>query len=81
MLLIDEPGDSKINDLRRRATVGFAYQDVGWLDVAVDNPLLVCVLNGAADCDHQFDALLQGITARNLHGAADFGPPTGKEVW
>jgi antitoxin MazE len=27
------------------------------------------------------DDLLKGITAKNLHGAVDFGPPQGKEVW
>ena len=27
------------------------------------------------------DELLKGITARNRHEAADFGPPEGKEVW
>ena len=25
--------------------------------------------------------LLQGITAKNRHGAVDFGVPAGKEVW
>jgi len=25
--------------------------------------------------------LLKGITSKNLHEAADFGPPQGKEVW
>jgi antitoxin MazE len=27
------------------------------------------------------DDLLKGITAKNRHEAADFGPPEGKEVW
>jgi antitoxin MazE len=27
------------------------------------------------------DDLLKGITAKNLHGAVDFGSPEGKEVW
>ena len=27
------------------------------------------------------DDLLKGITAKNLHGAVDFGPPQGKEAW
>ncbi len=31
--------------------------------------------------DYDLDALLKGITARNLHEPADFGSPTGKEVW
>jgi antitoxin MazE len=25
--------------------------------------------------------LLEGITAKNLHGPVDFGSPEGKEVW
>lgn len=27
------------------------------------------------------DELLKGITLKNLHGPADFGPPAGKEIW
>ena len=27
------------------------------------------------------DDLLKGITPKNQHEAADFGPPQGKEVW
>jgi antitoxin MazE len=30
---------------------------------------------------HVLDDLLKEITAKNLHEAADFGPPEGKEVW
>jgi antitoxin MazE len=29
---------------------------------------------------YALDDLLRGITAKNLHAAADFGPPQGKEV-
>lgn len=27
------------------------------------------------------DGLLKGITSKSRHGAVDFGPPEGKEVW
>jgi antitoxin MazE len=30
---------------------------------------------------YDLDRLLKGITSKNLHEAADFGPPQGKEVW
>lgn len=30
---------------------------------------------------HELDVLLKGITSKNQHVAADFGPPSGKEVW
>ena len=30
---------------------------------------------------YDLNALLKGITAKNRHEAADFGPPLGKEVW
>jgi antitoxin MazE len=30
---------------------------------------------------YALEDLLQGITAKNLHEAVDFGPPEGKEVW
>ncbi|MDP2823543.1 MAG: AbrB/MazE/SpoVT family DNA-binding domain-containing protein [Sulfuritalea sp.] len=30
---------------------------------------------------YDLDALLDGITAGNRHGEADFGAPVGKEIW
>jgi antitoxin MazE len=30
---------------------------------------------------YDLDDLLKGITAKNLHGPIDFGPPEGKEAW
>jgi antitoxin MazE len=30
---------------------------------------------------YRLDDLLKGITSRNRHEPADFGPPTGNEVW
>ena len=30
---------------------------------------------------YDIDALIEGITRKNLHEAADFGLPVGKEVW
>ena len=30
---------------------------------------------------YDLNDLLKGITSKNLHGAVDFGPPQGKEVW
>ena len=30
---------------------------------------------------YDLNALLKGITAKNLHKPADFGLPLGKEVW
>ena len=30
---------------------------------------------------YDLDMLLKGITAKNVHKTADFGPPKGKEVW
>lgn len=30
---------------------------------------------------YELAALLKGITRKNLHEAADFGSPSGKEVW
>jgi antitoxin MazE len=29
----------------------------------------------------ELEELLAGITAENVHSSADFGPPTGKEIW
>lgn len=30
---------------------------------------------------YELDTLLKGITAKNQHHLADFGPPVGNEVW
>jgi len=30
---------------------------------------------------YSLEELLAGITKRNMHGEANFGPPLGKEVW
>ncbi len=30
---------------------------------------------------YRLEALLKGITSKNLHKVIDFGPPVGKEVW
>ena len=30
---------------------------------------------------YDLDTLLKGITAKNQHGGADFGPAVGKEAW
>jgi antitoxin MazE len=30
---------------------------------------------------YELNALLKGITRKNLHEAAEFGPPSGKETW
>ena len=31
--------------------------------------------------EYDIEALIEGITRENLHEAADFGLPVGKEVW
>ena len=31
--------------------------------------------------EYDLEALVEGITPRNSHGEADFGPPVGKEAW
>ena len=30
---------------------------------------------------YDINALIKGITSKNLHEAVDFGAPVGKEVW
>ena len=31
--------------------------------------------------EYHLEALLKGITPKNLHKAEDFGEPVGKEIW
>jgi antitoxin MazE len=29
----------------------------------------------------RLEDLLKGVTSKNIHGEADFGPPVGREAW
>ena len=53
-------GDAEVDDLGHRHAVVQGDQDVGGLDVAVDDALLMRVLDGLADLDEQPQALLGG---------------------
>ena len=53
-------GDAEIDDLRQRHAVMERGQHVGGLDVAVDDALLVGVLDGVADADEEFQPLADG---------------------
>jgi hypothetical protein len=67
--LLGEPlagglGDAEVDDLGDRMAVGLGDQDVGRLEVAVNHPLLVGVLDGATDRDEQGDAVTGGELGR-----------------
>jgi hypothetical protein len=49
-------GDAEVDDLRNRPAVVGCHQHVGRLDVAMDDALLVGVLDGLADGDEQLQA-------------------------
>ena len=76
-LAIRRFGDSEINHLRHGHAVEHRYQDVRRLDIAVDDALLMRMLNGIADLDEQIQPLA-GIEAvfvavsRNPHPAHEF---------
>ena len=53
-------GDAEIDHLRHRHAVVQRHEDVRRLDVAVDDPLLVRVLDGLADLDEQIEPFLGG---------------------
>src|SRR5262249_6197292 len=55
--LLDRLGDAEVDDLRERLALVPRDQDVGRLDVAVDDALLVGVLDRLADRHEQFQAL------------------------
>jgi len=50
-------GDAEINDLGDRHAVVQGDQNIGGLDVAVDDALLVGVLDGLANLDEPLEAL------------------------
>jgi hypothetical protein len=53
-------GDAEVYDLRNRHTVVDGHQNVRWLDVAVNDTLLVSVLDGLADLHEQVEPLARG---------------------
>ncbi len=59
-LLAGGLGDSKIDDLGQRRRVVMGDQHVGWLEVAVNDPFLVSVLNSLADLNEQVQAFADG---------------------
>ncbi len=68
-LLPDGLGHAEVDDFRHRRFVVQGHEDVGRLDVAVDDPLHVGVLDGLAHGDEQFQPLLRG----QLAGVAELG--------
>ena len=56
--LLGRLGDAEVDDLGHRLAVVQRDQDVGRLEVAVDDPLLVGVLDGLADLDEQLQPLV-----------------------
>ena len=56
-LLLRRLGNAEVDHLRHRHPVVQRHQDVRGLDVPVDDPLLVRVLNGVADLDEQIQPL------------------------
>ncbi|MCI0586633.1 MAG: hypothetical protein L0323_07315 [Planctomycetes bacterium] len=77
-----DPGDAEVEDLRLAAAVD---EDVAGLEVAVDHPLLVGVLDGVADPREELEARLDGepesigapgerLPLDPLHGEEGLGP-------
>ena len=56
-LLLRGLGDAEVDHLRHRHAVVQRHEDVRRLDVAVDDALLVRVLDGLADLDEQIEPL------------------------
>ena len=52
-LLLGRLGHAEVDHLGRRPAVHLRHQHVAWLEVAVDDPLLVGVLDRLADRDEQ----------------------------
>ena len=53
--LLDRFGHAEVDHLGLGLAVAEGHQHVGWLDVAVDNPLLVGVLDRPADREEEFE--------------------------
>ncbi len=50
-------GHAEVDDLRHRLAVIQADQNIGWLKIAMDDPLLMRVLHGLANVDEKLQAL------------------------
>ena len=50
-------GDTEVDDLRHRTIILQRHQDIRWLQIAMDDSLLVGVLNALADLDEQIDPI------------------------
>ena len=85
-ILLDGLGDAEVDDLRHGLSVALGHEDVRGLEVAVDDALLVGVIDGGADVAEQFEALAgveivliavvgDGDAVDQLHG--EVGPPGG----
>ena len=51
-------GDAEVNDFGHRHAVVQGDEDVRGFDVAMDDALLVSVLDGVADLDEQFEPFI-----------------------
>ena len=75
-------GDAEINHLRHRHAVVQCHQDVRRLDVPMNDPLLVRVLDGLANFDEQVDPFLGGeIGLVAVIGDADAAHQFHDEIW
>ena len=51
-------GDAKVNYFNQRLAVNYRNQHIAWLNVTVDRPFLMCMLNSKAYLHHQMNLLL-----------------------
>ena len=56
-LLADRLGDAEVDDLDDLLVVVHRHQDVAGLEIAVNDPFLVRVLDGLANGDEELDAI------------------------
>ena len=55
--------------LKKNSVIDISYED---------GKLVITPFRRAAKT---LEALLEKVTAQNLHGEMDFGPPSGREAW
>ena len=76
---IQKWGNSLALRIPRAFAVGTNVHQGSVVEISMDAGRIV--VEPIEEPEYELDALLAGVTKRNVHSEVDFGGPVGKEVW